>query len=240
MGGGGGSSSSYHEEVIRRPDDVKIAELNAQSEITKKELEAKLLEMQKNAQIEITETNARLMVLMKEAESAQFKNTYETLSEFTKQINTLAQERIAIIEHANLEQVQKINKHYTELINNINEESFDYLNNKMIKLFDNANRFEKGSDAYQMYYKSIDMLTAGFLNSINERVKSAEETQRDIIGHDQELRNMIIGQTQLLVEKTMNHAGQLINSSFMNELNQDIKKSLGQQNINSLTHQDEE
>ncbi len=139
-----------------------------------------------------------------------------------------------------LTKLKKIDKHYNDFINEINNEGFDYINNKLSKLIDNANRYEKDSDAHKIYIKSIDMMTSAFINSITERVSSAKDTQRMIIENNQQLKNIMIQQVEILVEKTMSHAGQLINSSFMNELNQDIKKSLGHQNMNVLTHQEEE
>ncbi|MDD2650673.1 MAG: hypothetical protein RBS16_09590 [Candidatus Cloacimonadales bacterium] len=227
MGGGNKNTTSYHEEVIRRPDDVRIAEINAQSEITKKELEAKIIEIQKNAQIEITETNARTLLLLDEARNANMAKTVEVLYDFTKEINTLAQERISFLNHADLEQVKAINTHYDDLIRDINEEQKNYVLNTMPNLFEKANSFEKDSDAYKMYYSIIDQSSANFVESINKRIDNATKNQRMIIEYNNELKSMIIGQTQLLVQETMANAKNLFNTSnVFSQINKDIKSSL--------------
>jgi len=227
MGGGGGHSSSYREEVIRRPDDVKIAEINAQSEMTQKELEAKIIEMQKKAQIEITETNARIMLLMEEARTANMTKTVSVLTDFTKEINTLAQERIAILHHADLEQVKTIDTHYNELIREINEESSDFLLHKLPLFIDKANSYEKNSDAYKMYYSTMDQMNSNFIQSINKRIENTTETQRKIIEYNNELKTMIVGQTQILIQETMANAKNLFNTSaIFSQINHDIKHSL--------------
>jgi len=226
MGGGGGSrsSSSYHEEVIRRPDDVKIAQINAEKEVRVLELEGQNLEARTRAQIELTETNARLMLLMEEARISNLQKTSEALLGFTQSINTFAQERIACLNTDDFEQTEKINRHYNKVILEIHDNEEHFMTQTFPKYVETANKKEKDSTAFNIYYKTIDSVSANFTKGTMERITHAIEQQRMLISGNQELKKMIIGSTQKIVELTMTNAGLMLeNSPIFKELNQQIK-----------------
>ena len=163
--------------------------------------------------------------MLDEARNANMAKTVEVLYDFTKEINTLAQERISFLNHADLEQVKAINTHYDDLIRDINEEQKNYVLNTMPNLFEKANSLEIAM--HKMYYSIIDQSSANFVESINKRIDNATKNQRMIIEYNNELKSMIIGQTQLLVQETMANAKNLFNTSnVFSQINKDIKSSL--------------
>lgn len=114
MGGSSSSSSSYSETVVREPDKVRVAEIEAQKAVAIEKLKGENIILQKEAMKELIETNARMEELMIAAKVKGFEQITDKLMEMTRELNYLAEQRIKILETAGIDTVKQINEHYLE------------------------------------------------------------------------------------------------------------------------------
>jgi len=164
---------------------------------------------------------------MEEARQSSMAKTATALSEFTRSLNTFAQERITMLNSDDFEQSEKINRHYNLVIIDLTDRQDEFMNKTLPAYFCKADNYPAGGDAYKLYYKTIDSVTAGFTASIDARIKQATEQQRMLIEGNQEIKKQIIASTQKIVEITMlNSAKMLEQSPVFKELNQQIKSDL--------------
>jgi hypothetical protein len=216
---GGKSSSSYSETVIRKPDDVKIADINSKKDIKIAELEIEFKKEAAKAQKELIETNGRIIMLMEEARVANLQKTGQALLEFTKQLNILATERIAVLQSNSHHEIIQINMHYKQVICDIYQDQVYFAKEELPTLINTLNSFEKNSDGYKLYLNTIDLISSEFVKSVSERVKSAREQELLLINSNAKLKELIIGSTQNIIEHTMASNAALLNEKpFIKEL----------------------
>lgn len=216
---GGKSSSSYSETVIRKPDNVKIADINSKRDIKIAELEIEFKKEAAKAQKELIETNGRIIMLMEEARVANLQKTGQALLEFTKQLNILATERIAILQSNSIEEIKHINIHYRNVIQEIYTQQTDFAKDELPMLINTLSSFDKDSDGYKLYLKTIDSISDEFVRSVTERVRSAREQEHLLISENTKLKEMILGSTQKIIETTMSSNAALMNEKpFIKEI----------------------
>lgn len=236
---GGGSSSSYSEQVIRRPDDVKIADINSKKDIKLAELEIEFKKEATKAQIELMETHARLSILFEETRLANMKLTGEALTEFANNLNILAVERIAVLQSNSLVEIHEVNRQYKKVIDEIYFSQKEFMLNELPQLTDTLNSMEKGSDSYNIYKSTVDLVASEYVKGISERVKSAREQNNQLIQSNTKLKELIVGSTQSIIKATMSNSSLLIQERpLYKELNQEIRNPIlnMSEEENSLEH----
>jgi hypothetical protein len=193
LGGGGGSSSHRsstsvsNTQTIYEPDKVKVAEL-----------ENSRMERAIEAQKEIITMNQEMQVLIMEAHQKGFKESTEILKEMMKSLNEIAQERLLLIENGHFEVVEKIEKLYLGLEQEIQRDNDTFNMEQLPKMLELLAKFEVGSASAKLYEKSVDRqieLNATFftqkLSALHERQKlmvtSAIQSKEEVLAHSSQI-----------------------------------------------------
>ncbi|MDQ7003227.1 MAG: hypothetical protein Q9N02_11195, partial [Ghiorsea sp.] len=139
------NSSVSSSQIIYEPDKVKIAELeNGRMD--------KAIEAQK----EIMHMNNEMQLYIMEAHQKGFEHSTKILKEMMQSLNQIAQERLMLIENGHFEVVEKIEKLYLGLENEIREGNDSFNMRQLPKMLEMLSKFETGSVPAKLYEKSVD------------------------------------------------------------------------------------
>ncbi len=229
MGGssGGGSSYSYHERIVREPDKVRVAEIEAQKAVAVEKLKGENILLQKEAMKELIETNARMEELIIVAKVKGFNQITDKLLEMTKELNYLGEQRIKILEIANFDTVKNLNEHYLEFQQQINKDSDNFMLGSAPKLLTILQKFDKDSDQYKMYHDMINRYTTDFLDGQTKLTKEVREQQTKMVDSSIKLKEDITTHINAIVENRVKQLEMSI------EANDEIK-ALKERAINNL------
>jgi len=170
--GGYSSSETYHSSKITNydPDKVKVAEL-----------ENERIGLVKEAQLELMEFNAKMEAAMIQARCLGFQAMQQAMMGMLKEVNSLAEERLVLLEKGNLQHIQQVEAMYAELKMDVQQD--DFLQNKVPQLLNLASQFPEGSDMRQTFMKGIDQEMATHfnfktnqLNKLNERCQTVVDS----------------------------------------------------------------
>ncbi len=203
--GGSSSSTSSSTRTIYEPDKVRAAEINKEKAIELEKLKGNNIKLQKEAKIEIIETNARMEALIVEAKVRGFDMAAQILVTMTKELNLLGEQRIAMIENASASVLKKINEHYLDFKQKINDDTNKFMLGPTIDMLNQLEKFDKDSDAYQMYKKQIDTHTSDFLSNQNKYVNQVLNQQDKMLDSNIELRKNINTHINSIVENRVKH-----------------------------------
>jgi len=149
--GGGGSSVSHNSsstsntQTVYEPDRVKVAEL-----------ESSRMDKAIEAQKEIMQMNNDMQLCIMEAHQKGFVQSTQILKDMMRSLNEIAQERLMLIENGHFEIVEKIEKLYLGLEQEIREDNNDFNMDKLPQMLEVLSQFEAESAPAKLYEKSID------------------------------------------------------------------------------------
>lgn len=141
--GGSYSSSSSSTVTNYDPDKVKIAELENQR-----------VELVKNAQLELIEFNAQMEATLLEAKCKGFVLMQKSMMDMLKEVNILAEQRLALLEKGSQENILQVEKIYGELAKDIQND--DFMVQKIPELLHLANQFAEDSPSHKLYMTGIE------------------------------------------------------------------------------------
>ncbi len=198
--GGSSSSSSYSETVVREPDKVRAAEIEAQKAVAIEKLKGENIILQKKAMIEMIETNARMEELIIAAKVKGFEQITDRLLDMTKELNYLGEQRLKIIETASSDTVKQINEHYLEFQRQINKDSDDFMLGSVPKLLEMLDKFGKESDSYKLYHEQINNYTSSFIENQTKYVEQIRNQQSKMVDSNIALKQSITEHINEIVE----------------------------------------
>jgi hypothetical protein len=149
--GGGGSSLSHNSsstsntQTMYEPDKVKVAEL-----------ENNRMDKAIVAQKEIMKMNSEMQLMIMEAHQKGFEKSTIILKDMMKSLNLIAQERLSLIENGHFEIVEKIEKLYIGLEQEIKDDNDGFNMEQLPKMLEMLSKFEADSPSAKLYEKSID------------------------------------------------------------------------------------
>jgi len=132
-------------QTIYEPDKVKIAEL-----------ESCRMDKAIEAQKEIIQMNNEMQLYIMEAHRKGFDHSTKILKEMMQSLNQIAQERLTLIENGHFEVVEKIEKLYLGLENEIREGNDHFNMSQLPSMLEMLSKFETGSASARLYEKSVD------------------------------------------------------------------------------------
>jgi hypothetical protein len=198
--GGSSSSSSYSETVVREPDKVRVAEIEAQKAVAVEKLKGENIVLQKRAMIEMIETNARMEELMIVAKVKGFKDITDKLMEMTKELNYLGEQRIKILETAGLDTIKQIDEHYLDFKRQINKDSDNFMLGSVPKLLGELEKFDENSSTYKLYHNQINNYTNSFIEGQTKQIEQLREQQSKMIDSNIALKESITNHINEIVE----------------------------------------
>lgn len=200
--GGYSSSETYHSSKITNydPDKVKVAEL-----------ENERIGLVKEAQLELMEFNAKMEAAMIQARCLGFQAMQQAMMGMLKEVNSLAEERLVLLEKGNLQHIQQVEAMYAELKMDVQQD--DFLQNKVPQLLNLASQFPEGSDMRQTFMKGIDQEMATHfnfktnqLNKLNERCQTVVDS---VIASKAQMQTHI----DMVITKRISHIEQAIQTN---------------------------
>lgn len=201
----GGSRHSSSTSTIYEPDKVRVAEIEAQKAVAVEQLKGKNIQLRKEATKELIETNARMEQLIIKAKVEGFGDVQKKLIEMTRELNTLGEQRILMLEAASGTSLEKMNKHYLDFNNRINEDSTHFMSSDVPLMLQQLNKFDKDSASFKMYHDQLNNHISNFISNQNNYIKHIGEQQQKMVDSNIALRENITEHTNLIVENRIKH-----------------------------------
>ncbi|MBI9032747.1 hypothetical protein JEZ13_12215 [bacterium] len=183
------------------PDKVKAAQIEKQKAIMIAKIEQENIELDKSAKIEIIQANANFQLDIMKAKEQGFTRVIESLMEMMREWNLISEQRIVFLSSCKAETVEKINRQYLELMNDIDDSAFDFQINKQPQLFEKLEEFS-GTESYETYKNSIEQYISNFLFEKSELLKSYRLQQELLVKSSLESFDVINNEiTQLVTNR---------------------------------------
>ena len=192
--GGGSSSESHHStstsnmQTVYEPDRVKVAEL-----------ESSRMQMAIEAQKEIIQMNSEMQLMIMEAHQKGFEHSTKVLKEMMQSLNQIAQERLVLIENGHFEVVEKIEKLYLGLEQEIKEDNDSFNMEKLPQMLEMLCRFEIGSPSAKLYEKSIDKQIELNISFFEKKLGALHERQRLMVESAIKSKELVLEQSSQIV-----------------------------------------
>ena len=219
--GGGGSYSSYsnsneNSTTTYEPDKVKIAQIEADTQLKLAGMEKERIELMKNARLEMLEYETKSQMAIVQAQMLGFDSMAQSIIKMQDTLNEVAEKRLLIIEKGALPIIKDIENFYDELGQKIQEDADRYNTEKLPKLLEMLEKYEPESAPYQLYYKRImdDMESQQMHTTMH--LQGVLQRQQQVIDGFMESKKQIIDQTgqitQGILENVMQQQAQLLAS----------------------------
>ena len=195
-GGGGGSSLSYNYE----PDKVRVAEIERDTKLKLADKRNERVELVKEATIEILQAQALTQAAIEKARAEGMKEISAQLVSLQEKMLQVAEQRLTIIEKCSLPIIREIENFYNEIGEKIKADSDAYNTEKLPKLLQILNQYEKDSPAYQLYFAQIqnDMTRQGIF--IEQQLQQVSERQNLVLQSFLSSKEKILDQTAQITE----------------------------------------
>lgn len=194
-GGESRSTTNTNTTYTYEPDKVRIAEIESETKIRLANMEKERIQLSTNAQIEIMEEEYRFKVALEEAKALGFNNIATTIVGMQEKLNEISQKRIEIIERGSLQVVREIENFYLELKGKIAEDNQKYSEEKLPKLLEILEQYDKESPAYKLYFKRVEDDMDSQLKSFNKQIDGIADRQAKIIDSFLVSKEKIVEQT---------------------------------------------
>jgi uncharacterized membrane-anchored protein YhcB (DUF1043 family) len=166
-----GSSSKTTHSYIHEEDKVRAAKINKEKEILLAKINQENIELQHKSELELMQANANFQLDIMKAKEQGFTRVMKSLQEMMREWNIISEQRIAFVNNSKHDVAVKINKLYTELLNKVEDDSFDFHLNKQPQLLNQLENF-KETDSYESYRNNIDTYVANFIDDKKELTKN--------------------------------------------------------------------
>ena len=182
------NTSVSNTQTIYEPDKVKVAEL--ENERMDKAIEA---------QKEIIQMNNEMQLMIMEAHQKGFEHSVTVLKDMMKSLNEIAQERLMLIENGHFEVVEKIEKLYLGLEQEIRNDNDKFNMSQLPKMLEMLNKFEKGSPSAELYQKSIDKQIELNISFFEKKFSAFHERQRMMVESAIKSKDLVLEQSSQIV-----------------------------------------
>lgn len=209
----GGSSSGGNRSTSSttyEPDKVKVAEIEADTKLRLAGMENERIEIMKNARLELLEFETQSNIALEEAKVKGLNFMAQTIVAMQDKLNEVTEKRLQIIEKGSLSIIKEIEGFYGELEHKIQADNDDYNLRKFPLFLETMQKFEKGSDAYNMYKEKIDKDADAQLQLMMKQFDNVSKRQSQIIDGFLRSKDKIIEQTGqitagILEQMVINH-----------------------------------
>jgi hypothetical protein len=213
--GNGGSRSTS--STSYEPDKVKVAEIEADTNLRLAGMENERIVLMKNARLELLEFETQSNIALEEARARGLNFMAQTIIGMQDRLNEVAEKRLQIIEKGSLQIIREIESFYDELGDKIRAYYDDYNFRKYPLLLETMQKFEKDSDAYNMYKKKIDKDDDAQLQLMMNQLDAASKRQSQVIAGFLQSKERIMEQTgQITAEILKNIASSYSPSQSLN------------------------
>jgi len=203
----GGSSDSYSSSTstIYEPDKVRVAEIEAQKAVAVEQIKGNNIKLRMEATKELIETNARMEQVIIKAKVEGFNEVQSNLLEMTRELNILGEQRILMLESASGSSLEKMNRHYLDFNQRINDDSTSFMSSDVPSMLQQLEKFDKDSASFKLYHDQLNSHISNFISNQNNYIKHITEQQQKMFESNITLRESITTHTNLLVEKRIKH-----------------------------------
>lgn len=210
-GGGGGSSSSPSSSIHTEyaPDEVRKAEIEAES---KRDMAAHEIERLQTER-ELSEFHAQMETMIIAAKVRGHVMLQDKLVEMTKALTQIAQERIVLLEQGHLDVVKEIDKHYAQLGQEIQRDNDAYNLEKMPNLLSMLEQYPEGSTSHNMYGKLVEQDLVRHIDFQTQQFKGVQERRSMMTASAIACRERLEQHINGLVETRMQHLQLALDSS---------------------------
>lgn len=162
------SSSSSSTVTNYDPDKVKVAELENQR-----------IELMKDAQLEIIEFNARMEASLLEAKSKGFVVMQQAMMGMLKEVNMLAEQRLALLEKGSLDNIKQVEAMYHDLAHDIQND--DFLQQKLPELLNLVGQFPEDSAQHKLFMSGVEREIATHFDFKSSQLKLLNERCQTVV-----------------------------------------------------------
>lgn len=179
--GGSKTTYNYSTTTIRDPDKVKAARIEAEGQIEKAKIEQLNITLRKDAAIELMDHNVRVQKLLFETKLMGFKRAKESLLDFNRQFNLIAEQRFRMMEYCTQDVIAQLNKYYMSIHAHIEETGDIFILEKVPAMLETLERFEPGSDSHFIYKNTIDKHISSFIEGMKDWVSQQARQQKMLV-----------------------------------------------------------
>jgi len=175
-------------QIIYEPDKVKVAEL--ENEKMDKAIEA---------QKEIMQMNQEMQLYIMEAHQKGFEHSVIILKDMMKSLNQIAQERLILIENGHFAVVEKIEKLYLGLEQEIRSDNDGFNMEQLPKMLAILSQFEAGSVSAKLYEKSVDKQIELNGTFFTEKLSALHDRQKIMVESAIKSKDLVLEQSAQIV-----------------------------------------
>lgn len=196
------SSDSYHNSKVTTydPDKVRVAEL-----------ENERVGLVQEAQLELMEFNAKMEAAMIEARCRGFHAMQQAMMSMLKEVNTLAEERLVLLENGSREQVQQVEALYKDLEKDIQNDDFMLV--KLPQLLGLASQFPEGSTSHGIFSDGIRQEMTVHMNFKTEQLKGLRERCKVVVDSVVASKERMQAHIDNVIVKRIEHIEQVMQSN---------------------------
>jgi hypothetical protein len=209
--GGGSSRDSSSTTTTYEPDKVRVAEIEASVKVKLAGMEQERIKLYAETQMELAQFNAEMEARLLEAkfrsETALQKSLHQSILDFQREVNILAEQRMALLTNCSFDVVKQIEGFYLELKREVMND-LNTLNSKTLPtLYELLSKYDEGSDQYKSYLNSIDQQKEVFIEFVRDEIKALRERQTQRMASSEADKLRLDSHINLLVEKRMEQIG---------------------------------
>jgi hypothetical protein len=213
--GNGGSRSTS--STSYEPDKVKVAEIEADTNLRLAGMENERIVLMKNARLELLEFETQSNIALEEAKAKGLNFMAQTIIGMQDRLNEVAEKRLQIIEKGSLQIIKEIESFYNELGDKIKADDDVYNTDKLPQLLSLLEKYEIGTPSHDLYRKRIEddmMLQA---KHYTMQIDAASKRQSQIISGFLQSKDRIVEQTgQITADILKNIVGSYSPSQSLN------------------------
>lgn len=157
----------------------------------------------KQAQIDLMQFETQSKIALEKAHAEGMEEIAQTILRMQEKLNEIAEKRMFIIENGSLSIIKEIEGFYDELGKKIDEDNYVYSQEKLPKLLDLLEKFDRDSPAYGLYMKRIESDMMLQSKMYEKQINSVYDRQMLLIENFIEGKNRILEQTSQITAGMM-------------------------------------
>lgn len=152
---GGGSSGGSRSTTTYEPDKVKVAEIEANTQIQLANKEIERIEIMKQAKLDILEYETQSRIALEQAKAQGLGAMAQMIITMQDKLNEIAEKRLQIIEKGSLQIIKDIETFYDEIGTKIQTDNDVYNREKLPALLEILQQYQPGTVPYEIYSQQI-------------------------------------------------------------------------------------
>lgn len=195
FGGGSNGGNRSTSSTTYEPDKVKVAEIEADTNLRLAGMENERIVLMKNARLELLEFETQSNIALEEAKAKGLNFMAQTIIAMQDRLNEVAEKRLQIIEKGSLQIIREIESFYKELGDKIKTDDDSYNTDKLPQLLSLLEKYEIGTPSHGLYMKRIedDMMLQS--KHYDMQIDAAVKRQSQIIAGFLQNKDRIVDQT---------------------------------------------